>query len=101
MGLDFALSLICQKQVCSTRIFTPINTSTTPPVNSAFDLYRLPKTLPILIPSADRIKVVMPITATDIHRSTCKNAKDTPTAKASMLVAIASISITLKEKSSL
>jgi hypothetical protein len=68
----------------------------TPPVISAALLYREPNIFPILTPAKENKKVVIPMTVTDFHKSTDKKAKDTPTAKASMLVAIAIISIVLK-----
>ena len=68
----------------------------TPPVISAALLYREPNIFPILTPAKENKKVVIPMTVTDFHKSTDKKAKETPTAKASMLVAIAIISIVLK-----
>ena len=53
------------------------------------------KIFPILTPTKENKNVVTPITATDFHISTDKKANDTPIAKASMLVAIAIISMVL------
>ena len=67
-----------------------------PPVNSALDLYFNPKILPILTPITDNVKVIIPINETAGNTSIFKNAKETPTAKASMLVAIAKTDIVRK-----
>ena len=67
----------------------------TPPVISAILLYREPKTFPILTPTNENRKVVMPIIMTENQIFTLRNANDTPTAKASMLVAMAIMSMVL------
>lgn len=64
-----------------------------PPRRSALDLYRVPKTLPILIPAAEKRKVMQPIQEIAGRIFTERKAKVTPTARASMLVAIAKSSI--------
>ncbi len=67
-----------------------------PPVNSALDLYLNPKILPIITPITDNVKVMIPINKTAGNTSIFKNAKETPTANASMLVAIAKTDIVRK-----
>ena len=58
-----------------------------PPANSAFDLNLQPKMPPILMPAAEKAKVVMPMRAADKKIFTFKKAKVIPTARASILVA--------------
>lgn len=70
-----------------------------PPANSAFDLYLLPKIFPIYIPAAEKAPVVRPIISTADQILAFRKANDTPTARASMLVATAIASIVRKEKS--
>ena len=60
--------------------------------------YLDPKTLPILTPKTENKKVVMPMISTDDQILTWMQANETPTAKASMLVAMASKSMVLKPK---
>ena len=72
-----------------------------PPASSALDLYRAPKTLPSLTPSADRAKVMVPMKTTAGTMSTFRKAKETPTASASMLVAMASGNMVFASKRSL
>ena len=83
------------------QILSPIRMSTTPPNNSARDLYFAPNTLPTLTPMHDRINVVAPMKLTAGTIRTCRKANVTPTARASMLVATASGSIVPNEKESL
>ena len=71
--------------------------SITPPVSSAFDLYFVPKTLPTFAPAMDMMQVVQPIMLTAPTMFTSRNAKVMPAARASMLVATASISMVLKD----
>ena len=66
----------------------PSNIRMTPPAISALDCKPEPKTLPILTPAAERTKVVQPISRIAGRICTSKKAKVTPTASASMLVAI-------------
>lgn len=55
-----------------------------PPVNSARDLKRIPKELPILTPKIEQKKVIQPIKITAGRIVTFKNAKVIPTARASI-----------------
>ena len=71
--------------------------SITPPVISAFDLYFVPKTLPTFAPAMDMMQVVQPIMPAASAMSTSRNAKVMPAARASMLVATASMSMVLKD----
>ena len=82
-----------KKPKCSNNILIPINIKIAPPANSAFDLYFVPNTFPILTPMADKINVTIAINDTAGIISTCKNANVTPTARASILVAIARITM--------
>ncbi len=69
-----------------------------PPANSAFDLNLQPKMPPILMPAAEKAKVVMPMRAADKKIFTFKKAKVIPTARASILVATAMTNMVLKAK---
>ena len=60
-----------------------------PPASSALDLYLQPKAFPTFTPTMDRVNVTAPIKDTAGTMSTFRNAKVTPTARASMLVATA------------
>ena len=60
--------------------------------------YLEPKTLPIFTPKTENRKVVNPMTITDDQSLTWMQANETPTAKASMLVAMASKNMVLKLK---
>ena len=80
---------------CSSRILIPMSIRITPPANSALDLYFIPNTLPAFTPIADRTNVVQPIKVTAHTIFTWRNAKVTPTARASILVATASASMDL------
>ena len=69
----------------------------TPPTSSAFDLYFAPNTFPTFNPIAERMNVVAPMNSTAATIFTSgSNAKVIPTARASILVAMASRSIVLK-----
>ena len=74
---------------CSSRIFTPSRIRMMPPVTSARFLYRTPKKLPTATPAREMQNVVQPISVIAGTMETSRNAKVTPTAKASMLVATA------------
>ena len=74
---------------------------TMPPASSAFDLYRKPNMLPILTPIVAIKKVVQPMRETAGRIFTLKNAKVMPTAKASILVAMARGSMVRGEKEAL
>ena len=80
---------------CSSRIFVPIKISIIPPMMLAGFEYFAPKKFPIATPAKLNKKVVTPIINIARQISTIKNAKVTPTAKASMLVATASRNIVL------
>ena len=70
-----------------------------PPATSALLLYFRPKILPTFKPKTDRQKVVQPMSPTALKMSTSgSSAKVMPTARASILVATASISMALKPK---
>ena len=73
----------------SSRIFTPISISIIPPHNPAFDLYLSPNILPIFTPAAEQTNVIQPMNDTAGIMFTLRNASETPTASASMLVATA------------
>lgn len=64
-----------------------------PPHRVAFEWYLAPNKLPIFVPIAEKAKVTAPIKVTAGRIETLINAKLTPTANASMLVAIAKTSI--------
>lgn len=81
---------------CSSKIFVPSRMSITPPVISAGFEYREPKKFPMATPPKLKMKVVTPIINMEIQMFTCRKANDTPTAKASMLVATASRNIVFK-----
>ena len=89
-GNSFRFFLYYNPNKCSIRIFRPMRISMTPPVISAY----FPSFPPILFPrntaAALMKKVVTPIRQTAERISTFRNAKLIPTAKASILVAIAS-----------
>ena len=87
-----------EKKRCSTSILIPRQMSTAPPKNSAFDLYFTPNTLPTFMPAAEIINVVQPIIAIASQILTWRNAKVMPIARASILVATATISILIKPK---
>ena len=67
-----------------------------PPMISADFSNLEPNTLPIFTPKTEKAKVVRPMIRTDDHSFTWIQAKETPTAKASMLVAMARSSMVLK-----
>ena len=56
-----------------------------------------PNTLPILTPKTEKVKVVKPMISTDDHNLTWIQAKEIPTAKASMLVAMAKSNMVLMD----
>ena len=72
------------------RIFTPMAMSTSPPVSSARRWNRQPRRRPTRPPVTDRAKATTPMTAAESRIWTLIKAIDTPTARASMLVAMAS-----------
>ena len=72
----------------------------TPPTNSANLPYLLPSRVPNLIPTADIANVITPITVADTNMSLPSIARLMPTANASMLVAMARISIVTGDRSS-
>ena len=76
------------KNKCSIRIFVPNKIKITPPISSEICLLFMPNLFPILKAIDERIKVVIPIIVLEENIFTFKNAKETPTAIASMLVAI-------------
>lgn len=78
------------KNKCSIRIFVPNKIKITPPISSEICLLFMPNLFPILKAIDERIKVVIPIIVLEENIFTFKNAKETPTAIASMLVAIPS-----------
>ena len=86
---------------CSKSIFMPISIKIMPPASSALDLNLEPKTLPIFTPIAESVNVITPMNAiaNQIFTSGIK-PNVTPTASASMLVAIAMGIIALKQKES-
>ena len=69
-----------------------------PPIIPADFSYFDPNTLPIFTPKTEKTKVVRPMMSTDDHNFTWIQANETPTAKASMLVAMASKNMVLKPK---
>ena len=69
-----------------------------PPIIPADFSYFEPKTLPIFTPKTENRKVVKPMIITDDHNFTWIQAKETPTAKASILVAMAKRNMVLKSK---
>lgn len=75
--------------VCSINILIPINISTIPPKISALFFNSSPHFLPIITPIKHITKVIIPIILMVLIIETFKNAKLTPTANASILVAIA------------
>ena len=79
---------------------TPSKTKIIPPTNSAFLSYLSPNLFPILVPTIDKIKVIIPIKLTANTKLTFKNAKVIPTASAYILVSIARTIIVLKLTSS-
>ena len=81
--------------VCSKRIFVPIMIRTQPPTNVALLPILSPNLKPAKPPTIEKIKVTRPISPAAVQISTSKKAKLTPTAKASMLVATANVSISL------
>lgn len=83
---------------CSRRIFVPIKIKMTPPMMLADFSNFAPKRLPIFTPTMENTKVVRPMTNTELHNSTWMQAKEMPTAKASMLVAMAKSNIVLKSR---
>ncbi len=83
---------------CSRSIFVPRIIRIMPPAISAFDLYFVPKTLPIFNPKAEIINVTIPMHDTAKTILTFKNASEIPTARASMLVAMARSSIDLNDR---
>ena len=87
--------------MCSIRILSPIVMRITPPTNSAFFLYWFPNMFPILNPTMENRNVVIPIIVIELMMSVFRNAKETPAARASMLVATAKTNSALIEKSAL
>ena len=79
------------------NISEPINIKTTPPIISATVLYLLPKILPIFNPTSDSSKVTTPKINAATKIFTSANERDTPTARASMLIAIDKANIFLAE----
>ena len=75
------------------RIFNPIAISTMPPALSAFVLYFNPNILPALTPEAEQMKVTQPMVSAAGRMDTSMKANVIPTAMASILVAIARISM--------
>lgn len=67
-----------------------------PPKTSDFDFSLYPKYFPMRTPKKDMIKVVIPINKVAEKIFTDKKAKVMPTVSASILVAIAKLSISLK-----
>ena len=84
--------------VCSQSILMPIAMRTRPPTSSALDLNRSPAFLPKSTPAMENIIVVIPIIIIGIHIDISRKANETPTARASILVAIARVSICQKPK---
>ena len=76
------------KNKCSINILVPSKIKIIPPISSEICLLLIPNLFPILKAIDERRKVVNPIIKLDEKIFTFKNAKDTPTAMASMLVAI-------------
>ena len=68
-----------------------------PPMRSAGARYLSPNMAPTLTPMADNRQVITPISPAAGRMFTCMAAKLTPTANASMLVAMASGSMALAE----
>ena len=79
--------------VCSQSILTPIAMRTRPPTSSALDLKRSPTFLPKSTPAMENSIVVIPIIIMGIHTDISRKAKETPTARASILVATARVSM--------
>ncbi len=69
-----------------------------PPARTALVLYFSPKRFPKNTPIEDNINVTSAIVVTEYIMFTFKNAKDMPTARASMLVAIDKSSIVFMDK---
>ena len=81
---------------CSKSIFNPMRIRMMPPVIPADFSYLEPNTLPIFTPNTENRKVVTPMMSTDDQSWTCIQAKEMPTANASILVAMAKRNIVLK-----
>ena len=96
MGQFFHSSQKEMTPKCSNRIFNPMRINIIPPIIPADLSYLEPKTLPIFTPKMEKTKVVRPMMSTDDHNFTWMQANETPTAKASMLVAIAKRNMVLK-----
>ena len=56
---------------------------------SALDLNLVPQRWPSFMPRSEMMKAVMPMSGAARRRLTCRKAKETPTARVSMLVAMA------------
>ncbi len=73
------------------RIFRPMRMRTMPPAMVAGFSKREPNWLPTTTPTSDSTKVVTPMIAMATQMFTPRKANVMPTAKASMLVAMASM----------
>lgn len=84
---------------CSISIFVPIAISSVPPKSSARRLRRFPTLAPRILPKIENRKETKPMTememSIDCKFVIPKHAKEMPIARASMLVAIASVNITI------
>lgn len=76
---------------CSSKIFVPKKIKITPPITCALSFKARPKNFPTWTPKKEIPKVVSPISRTTREIFIFKKAKETPTAKASIDVAIAKI----------
>lgn len=70
------------------RIFIPRPIRINPPINSEACLLFMPSLEPILNPTIERRAVIIPIVDADLMMSILRKARPTPTARASMDVAI-------------
>ena len=87
-------------QRCSNKIFVPIPISSRPPQSSAFRRILFPRSAPKRFPNIEKAKDTAPMIIVgmiiDWRFRMPKQANDIPTAKASILVAIAKVRITTK-----
>ena len=79
--------------MCSLKILNPINISIIPPINLANFPMKAPILFPIKTPIKQTEKVIIPIQITIGIIGIFKNEKLIPTARASILVAIANMNI--------
>lgn len=84
---------IYARMVCSSKILRPIRIRITPPKTSALLFNKEPNTFPRKEATIEQRKVVMAMMPLAEKISICSSAKLTPTARASMLVAIACVTM--------